>query len=290
MISVKGYFENAGFLTKILLFVSVILVFGVLAVFIAGISTNGDMTSLRNIRLMQIVESIGVFVLPPVVLAVFFSKTPYAYLGLNKSVQWRSLLFSVAITLFIIPFINLLTYYNQQMSLPESLKSVEDWMRTAEANAGRVTRQILFVHGYPALMFNLFLVAMLPAVGEELFFRGMLQKIFYEKFHPIVAIWLTAFIFSAFHFQFFGFIPRLLLGALLGYVYWWTKNLWYPVIIHFLNNAMAVVFYYLQFNGYAVFDIDKIGGENQSWLGVLSAAVCLFLIFLFYKYSSSEKK
>jgi uncharacterized protein len=290
MISVKGFFERAGFLTKILLFIFVVLIFGLIAVSCVGIFTDGNLTNLNNIRLTQMIESIGVFVLPPFVFALLLSHKPFSYLNLDKGIQLRLLLYGVILTVLVVPFINFLTYYNQQITLPASMKSVEDWMRTTEMSAAKITEQLLFVHNYSALLFNLFLIALLPAIGEELFFRGTIQKILYEKLNPVIAVWITAFIFSAFHFQFFGFIPRLMLGALLGYVYLWTKNLWYPVVIHFLNNALAVVFYFLQYNGYAVFDIDKIGTEGSQLIGIVSAMLSVIVIYLIYRYTSEREK
>jgi hypothetical protein len=126
-----------------------------------------------------------------------------------------------------------------------------------------------------------FLIAFIPALGEELFFRGALQQIFQNKKNAIMAIWLTAFIFSAIHFQFYGFVPRFLLGAFFGYLLVWSGNLWLPVLAHFANNAIAIVFYYLKYNGFQVVDIDSIGTGNTLWIGCVSGLLALIMIVLF---------
>ena len=96
-----------------------------------------------------------------------------------------------------------------------------------------------------------------------------------------MAIWLAAFIFSAIHFQFYGFVPRFLLGAFFGYLLVWSGNLWLPVLAHFTNNAVAIVFYYLKNNGFHVFDIDTLGTGNTLWIGYVSGLLTLIMIFLF---------
>ena len=86
------------------------------------------------------------------------------------------------------------------------------------------------------------MVAMIPAIGEELLFRGVLQKQLIKGLgNAHVAIILTAVIFSAFHLQFLGFFSRALLGMLFGYLYYWSKNMWYPILTHFTNNGLALL-------------------------------------------------
>jgi len=139
---------------------------------------------------------------------------------------------------------------------------------------------MLQVHGYYALSFNIFLIAILPALGEELFFRGAIIRVFQDWRGFKTAIWITAFIFSAIHLQFYGFLPRLLMGAFFGYLLLWSENLWLPVTAHFINNVVAVVFYYLKFNGYKLPDIDAIGTGNTLWIGIASGVMGIIGIFM----------
>jgi membrane protease YdiL (CAAX protease family) len=177
-----------------------------------------------------------------------------------------------------IPFINLLTDLNRQIALPEALAPVENWMKATEAQLEALTLSILNVHTIKELIINLMLVAVLAGLGEELFFRGIIQKVLSEKQNMFVAIWLAAFIFSTIHLQFYGFFPRLLLGAFFGYLLVWSNNLWLPILAHTLNNALGVVFYYLSFNGVKVPNMDTIGTGDTIYLGVISAILTAFCI------------
>jgi hypothetical protein len=109
------------------------------------------------------------------------------------------------------------------------------------------------------------------------------QGIIQEKMNVKFAIWITAIVFSAIHMQFYGFLPRMLLGAFFGYLLFWSENLWLPIAAHFTNNAVAIVFYYLKYNGYKLPDIDTVGTGNTLWLGLISAAFAIYGFFWFKK-------
>ena len=138
-----------------------------------------------------------------------------------------------------------------------------------------------------ALLINIGLLALLPALSEELSFRGTLQQILGNK---AAAIWVTAFIFSAIHMQFYGFVPRMLMGAMFGYVFVWTGSLWVPILMHFTNNGLAVLTYYL-------FDecgenskniADTIGAGDTWWLGVISIVITSLGLLIFYRRTHKE--
>jgi len=121
----------------------------------------------------------------------------------------------------------------------------------------------------------------LPAIGEELYFRGSLQGILQQWKGIRISIWITAIIFSTIHFQFYGFVPRMLMGAFFGYLLFWSENMWLPIVAHFTNNVLAIIFYYLKFNGFKVPDIDSIGIGNTMWIGLVSGAIGIFCIYQF---------
>ena len=136
------------------------------------------------------------------------------------------------------------------------------------------------------MILNLFIIAILPAVGEEFFFRGVLQKILIRLFKSgHVAIWVTAFIFSAIHFQFFGFVPRFILGLIFGYLFFWSSTLWLPVISHFINNAVPVIMAYIQ-------GMEKFNALSDTPLWKLALAlplpVAIGLVILFYFRNNSK--
>jgi membrane protease YdiL (CAAX protease family) len=215
-----------------------------------------------------------VIVLPPIVLAYLISTTPWNYLKIvNKKSNWMDLILVILFMILIIPFVNLLGNLNQQLVLPKVFSGLEMWMKQSEDQATALTQKFLNVHDFSGLLYNLFLIALIPAIGEELYFRGALQGIIKQWKGIKVSIWITAIIFSTIHFQFYGFLPRMLLGAFFGYLIFWSENLWLPVVAHFTNNAIAVVFYFLKFNGFKLPDIDSIGIGKTMWVGFISGAI-----------------
>jgi membrane protease YdiL (CAAX protease family) len=175
--------------------------------------------------------------------------------------------------LLALPAINLLSYWNQQMELPSWLSGIEEWMKHKETEAEYLTKQFMSATTVSGLLINLFLMAVLPAVSEEITFRGVLQRLLENSKGtvPHAAIWVTALVFSAIHMQFYGFVPRLLMGALFGYALAWTGNLWIPIIMHLTNNAIAVLVYYIANRaGWDIEKADAIGTNDTLWLGVVS--------------------
>ncbi|HET7732858.1 MAG TPA: type II CAAX endopeptidase family protein [Paludibacter sp.] len=276
----KGIFSDYGVISKMLLLVGISCCVTVLALIFLILFSNGNSNNIDSIKLMQLVQSVGMFVLPPFVFAYFCSNKPIAFLHFDRKTNWIHILLVVFFMVLIIPGINLLTSLNQQLVLPRMFEGVEAWMKSSEEQMAKLTEQLLNVHTLTSLVFNVLLVAMIPALGEELFFRGAVQGIFRQKMNVKIAIWLTAILFSAIHMQFYGFIPRMLLGAFFGYLLFWSGNLWLPIVAHFTNNGIAIIFYYLKYNGYKVQDIDTIGTGSSLWLGGLSIAVGILGFFL----------
>lgn len=279
----KGILKNTSKTIQIIQLLSLVFFMLVLAVLLTQLLTNGNMNDVKTMKQMQLLQSVFVFILPPFILAYFWSEKPLNYLHLQTKSDVNSYILVAAIFLVSIPFINLLAYLNQQISLPSGFETIEVWMRNAENEMELLTIKMLNVSTVTDLIFNLFLIAAIAGLGEELFFRGIIQRLFTHPKFPVLAIWITAFLFSAIHMQFYGFFPRLLMGALLGYMLYWSNNLWLPVLAHTINNGVAVVFYYLKFNGYNVLNIDTIGTEKTLWVGILSGILSAFLIAVAYK-------
>jgi membrane protease YdiL (CAAX protease family) len=169
------------------------------------------------------------------------------------------------------------------MLLPEWLSGMERWMKNAEENAALLTEAFLKVETTQGLLFNLFMIALLPAIGEELLFRGVIQKIFtgWTRSHHW-GIWITAILFSALHIQFYGFIPRMLLGVLFGYLLIWSGSIWLPVIAHFVNNGFAVMAIFLIDKNLLDPAVENIGGTPDSYYSAFLsfAVVCALLLII----------
>ncbi len=240
-----------------------------------------DESNIAVLKYFQLAQSLGLFVVPSLVLAYFFGGSAFRYLKLNVAPQKTNLLLVTLIVLCASPFINFVGVWNADLSLPHWLSGVEEWMKASEESAAHLTELFVSAHTLQGLLFNLFLIAVIPAIGEEFLFRGVIQRILNEwTKNKHWAIWIAAILFSALHFQFYGFIPRVLLGALFGYMYIWSGNLWLPVAAHFVNNAAAVIAYYFYNNNLMKLDPDSIGTEGT--VGILSAIISLIVVALLF--------
>ena len=240
-------------------------------------------------RYFQTLSHIGLFVVPSVVFAWLVGRRPFLYLKTSRSPLKRSLLISALIMIAALPLVNFLMEVNLKLDLPSFLEGLEQWMRNAEEGAEEVTKMFLEVSSLQALLFNLFMIAVIPAFGEEFIFRGIILRVFRQWTGSAhLAVWISALLFSAMHLQFLGFLPRLLLGLLLGYMFVWSRNLWVPIFAHFFNNAAAVIFYYLHYNGYIKLDIEEVGmGAGTSFFVLVSVGL-LIALFMFFR--SFEQK
>ena len=248
---------------------------------------NGTAT-LEMQKLFISFYSFGAFIVPPFIYARIRSKTPFSYLDIRIARPLLLFVLTLAIMLCAKPFLEWTIYFNQQMKLPAFMGPVETWMKYKEIEAELLTKQLLVMTSSKDLIINLAIIAVIPAIGEELIFRGCLQKIFTTwTNNPHAGIWIAAILFSAIHFQFYGFIPRMLLGALFGYVFFYSKSILIPILGHFFNNASAVIAaYILQRQGKSLDNITK--PEFQVWyLVILSVIFTALLLRIYYKLSFS---
>ncbi|MDR2840967.1 MAG: CPBP family intramembrane metalloprotease, partial [Paludibacter sp.] len=273
---INGKFENSSFGDKILLLLLIFIGCFAAALVVCGICITLGM----DMKLMQGLSSIISFALPAFIIATLYSQQKFHYLGFAGKSACKTYVTAFVLMLILIPFINLTGWLNEQVPFPHFMTGLETWMRQLEESTQAQLQIFLEVKNIDALLLNLLIIALLPAICEEMFFRGTIQKILLGKFNSHLAIWLTAIIFSFIHFQFFGFLPRLLLGALLGYIFAWSGNLWLSVLAHFANNATMVILYYLHYNKILNIDIDNIGIDNQWFVGIISAITGLFFIWI----------
>ncbi|HYK76956.1 MAG TPA: CPBP family intramembrane glutamic endopeptidase [Daejeonella sp.] len=234
-------------------------------------------------KLLQIASSTGMFVVPALVFARLENKNWRDYLQLNR-VSGILLLFTVLLMFGSTPLLELSVELNKGMKLPSFLQNLEIWMQNKEAQMADLTRQLLIMKSLPVLLVNLLMLAVLPAFGEEFIFRGCLQRIFTRLTHNYhLAVWISAIIFSAIHVQFYGFFPRMLLGALFGYLLVWSKSLWLPILAHFVNNATAVITAYVyQQKGLPLEKLEQT--EPTPWpLYLFSAFFTILLLVYIYR-------
>ena len=274
----KALLKDSNPLVKDLCVLLIMLAGSVIALLLYSLC--GNRGSILSMRLLQSLQCLFIFAVPCVLGATLWSERPLRWLRLDQSPTLLPILLTIALFICGVPFINLLSYYNQQLTLPESLHALEAWMMQSEENARTLTLQFLSGMTYSDLLMNLLVMAFLPALSEEILFRGTFQTLMGEPRHPHTAIWSCAILFSAIHLQFYGFIPRLLMGAILGYLVAWSGSLWLPIIGHATNNAFAVLTYFVcQHSGIDSELADNIGTEDTLWLGIVSGVVVSVLLY-----------
>lgn len=164
----------------------------------------------------------------------------------------------VLITLGAMLFNALLIYWNSHLALPEFMSETEAWMREMEGQMAELTKFLTDFQSIPELLMGLLVIGVLAGIGEEMFFRGLLQpKVHLYTGNAHLGVWVTAIIFSAIHVQFFGFLPRVFLGAIFGYMYLYSGSLVYPIFGHILNNSFTVLLVYMANQGWVDFDIES---------------------------------
>ncbi len=262
---------------RILIFLVILLISGLIGVAASALFMFAGDTGMK---LGQGISSIFMFVVPPIVY-YFITRKEHQMrdLGLRKlSPPWWLILISAVLMFISLPVSNLLTEWNEGMKLGGAFQMLEDMMKTLEQTATDLTERMLNIDTIGGLLLNLIIIALIPAVGEELTFRGVIQQALARKMNPHIAIILSAAIFSFIHFQFYGFLTRMFLGMLLGYMFYITGSLWTSILMHFLNNGSAVLIYYLNNKGIINVDVDHFGATQSVWLIIASAVVTIGLI------------
>jgi membrane protease YdiL (CAAX protease family) len=238
-----------------------------------NLSTNNNTDIRHFIRLANIIGQIHTFLFPVIAITVLaYAWQWWQSLRLHQSPSITNIALAIFFMMAVFPLAQWFYLINKMLPLPESAIALEQKL-------AQLSKALLVMESPYELLGNLFTIALIPAIGEELFFRGLLQqKIAQWIKRPQWAIWIAAIIFSAFHGQFQGFLPRLLLGASLGYLLFWTKNLWIPIIAHFFNNAIQIIFIYRYPNQLS--DVEMNG--NLSNLTLLVMVSSIFVALLSY--------
>lgn len=267
----------------VILILSLVLGFSVTILILAGLGKLVDGKALLNISIA--IQNLCVFIIPTLITASLIATNPSKFLNLKTIPKLGVVLSATIIMVVATPVLNYIIAWNESIKLPTTLNWLEEWMRYNEDSAKAVTDQLLRNSNIFSLILTILTVGVLTGAGEELFFRGALQGLFSSRkgANVHISIWLTAFIFSAIHFQFYGFVPRLLLGAYFGYLVYWTGSLWTPIIIHALNNSSVVITEYLLDKHLIASNIDQIGvpiSGSIPWTAIISAAATILLLVI----------
>jgi len=244
-----------------------------------------DPSLLTFLRGMLVVQFFALYIIPVFLFARFCDPKPTQYLGLT-SAKPLYIILGVAALIVALPFVDWTGTINQNL-IPETT-TIGKWMKASEESAAKQIGFMLKRNTVQDLFLNLVLVAVFAGIGEELLFRGVLQRLFIKLFkNPWAGILVTAFIFSAIHLQFYGFIPRFILGILLGLIYWYSGSLWPAIIAHFAYDAFAVVM--IWFNP-ALADQESVTVSlgNKSIVAAISLALIIGIVILMKKRSTNS--
>jgi len=299
---ISGLYKGHTALSKLLIFIALLLIgfglttiigflliqplFGFDVIHHPELFTDfSNPNNLGMMKFMQFLNSIGIFVFPPLVFAFLVSENWKSYLNLDLIPPLIIGIAAALIMVFSQPWVNLMVVLNESLSLPDFLNAIEEWMRGKEDAAAEITASFLKMENGLDLAINILIVGMIPALGEELLFRGLIQNQIIKRSGNIhLGIWISAFLFSAIHLQFYGFFPRMMLGGLFGYMLVWTGSLWVPILAHFVNNAGAVIIQYFIGGEMAEEQLDTLGTTSDDWMYLLITGVFLtYLIHFIWK-------
>ena len=289
----KGVYENKSLASKVgilflLIFLSVIL-HNLIAVALVSIFFENGIELIQNydlsrqesvnyLKIIQLFSGVGFFIVPTLFYS-YLTNFDFKFTRISR----QNTILVIAIMMLITPFIALLLEWNMMIDFPQ-------WLLQFDINSEAIVTAFLKMDTIWDLFFTILVLAIVPAVGEELLFRGYIQqRIARSLGSQHTSILITAFLFSAIHLHFQGMIPRFLLGLLLGYLFYWSRSLWIPILAHFVNNAQAVVFSYPSFKidsaAYSVFPESSV----EPMMGLFSFLAVTLLLYLFYQNTTIKK-
>ena len=236
----------------------------------------------KDLRIIYIFQAVFVFIIPALMASVVTTRLPARLLCIERRPAPIPVLLTVMVMLVSIPAMNLIIKWNAGISLPESMHGLEEWMRNLESSAEDTINILIGSHTVGNLIMSVLIIGVLAGFSEELFFRGAMQRILSEtRLGAHGAIWLTAIIFSALHMQFFGFFPRLILGLLFGYILYWSKSLWMPIVAHIFNNSLACIVSWCQNKTISEAEVVPEGPDIAYALS--SALITVFALVVLYR-------
>ena len=255
---------------------------------ISALTANSPEKVIIANKIIQLISSLGIFLIPAIVLPlILFRSGPGRYMGLKHQAPLMQFLLALLAFFALMPVLEWTIHINQNMVLPSFLKGLETQIKGTEDKLKEVTDIFMKMPTFGSFIFTAICIAVVPAVAEEFFFRGFLQTTIFRWTKKInFSIILTGFIFSFIHFQFYGFLPRMLLGIFLGYIFYWTGDLKASMFIHFTNNFLSVLVFYISQNKHVDMDPDKV--DIHPALILLSIVFGSAILYLLYKTGSRK--
>lgn len=229
-----------------------------------------DPAVLQLNRLTIIISILFVFIMPAMIFRRFMELEGQDYLVIRKKPKLKMVGIITLLLLICFPAANFLFFINTQLDFAFISPETAANLKAAEQETSKYNIALLYNQDFSIYIINLFAIAILTAIGEEMVFRGVMQRVLIKMTGNVHwGIIICALIFSLIHFSYFGFLTRFFLGVVLGYIYVSTSNLWYCVWFHFLNNGIAVTFAWITAKGYDMSEWDMIGYSGMAqWIGL----------------------
>ena len=268
-----------GLMILIGLFLTMLVVVSLLS------SITTDMENQRTALLISnSLQCVLVFIVPQLLSSRLIFRNYLRETGYSQGFTWTAFCGMLFIFIIGMPALNQIIFWNNELHFPDSLATLEKSFRDMENIAAEKTAILLDGSSLGSLISGILIIGVLTGLSEEIFFRAGVQRFLQATgMNPWWAIFIAALIFSALHFQFFGFVPRLILGAFFGYLYYMTGSIWLAACAHALNNSLVVIFTWLQNRGYNFPAIDTLGIDSTGipvWAISSAVSVIIFLYFL----------
>ncbi len=236
--------------------------------------------NINKARWMQMFGTLAMMFIPAFVFAKIISKQPLNYLGVTSKITIQQIGLVIAIALSALALSGGLGELNKLIPIPHK------WELKFKAMEDDYAEQVMIIGNMKTFgdyIISLIMIAILPAVFEEFLFRGALQKLLVNWFNqPHIAILVTSFLFSIVHFSYYGFLPRMALGMILGYIYYYGKSIWLNVSMHFINNGIAITAMYLATSkGQSAKDV--MDESYPLWIGAVALVFVVGLLMIYKK-------
>ncbi|MBP5782025.1 MAG: CPBP family intramembrane metalloprotease [Bacteroidales bacterium] len=243
-----------------------------------GIDTHNNMIYLKS---MQTFLELSMFMTPALIFSYKNSQSINNYWGFKQKQSGITIILVIALYFVAVPLVAWLVKINENVRFPESLQTLENALKSIQDSATEMTEKFMNVSTIGGILVNIFVMAIVPAVSEEMLFRGCIQKTLTDKMrNKFLAILISAFIFSAAHLEFYGLLPRFILGIILGYVFYYTGNILMSVLLHFINNSIAVIAGYIQFHLNNGVEPETMFTTPPTWMIVSSAVLTVALLII----------
>lgn len=247
--------------------------------------------NINLVKISQVLNEIFVFALGAIIFVRLISRNLGDYLQINKKTSILLLLISAVAIALAIPFSNDIASWNFSLTLPEFMSKWEKSIRLSGEKNSMIMERLVFADNFGVMLLNIGIMALIPAICEELLFRGALQSTLQKHIKSIhLSVFIAAFIFSAAHFDFFAFVPRLVLGMILGYIFAYSKSLWASIAAHFVNNSIIVFVAYLFFIEKLETNYEDFGSTGNIFVNIILFALSLVTIWIIYKYFGHKKE